>query len=171
MTRITIDDDPDPRFPFWIILLCIILAVVIYVAYAVAAVFGAFLLSGVAWGLFLSIRNYALAIGRDGKDFGGTIASAWNRNVESMKDYFDRVKYYDHILKPLVKCFLFMVAIGIISVGTLFMPVCIVLHGAVGLLLLPFKTKELGSALPPSAEGYVRDPRELPPDPASGSDV
>lgn len=116
----------------------VIVVLILSFLFVIIAILVAFILIGLIWGLFVCFRNYCCGVVTHGLHIGKAIALAWKRNIESAKYFFDKAKYYDHILPILVKPFLVLVGIGDIVMETLLFPVCIVLHLAGLLVYLPF---------------------------------
>lgn len=116
-----------------------IITMIVSVISFIAAVFAAFIAVGTIWGTFTSIKNYINGVVANGSRLGETISEAWNGNVDSMQYFFDMARDYDHILPALVKPFLVMAGVGVIVVGTVLLPVWIIVHSVFLLLLLPFK--------------------------------
>lgn len=104
----------------------------------IASIFAAFIIVGVLWGTFKSLYNYVNAVVQSRGEVGRTITYAWNDNVIDMQYFFNRANYYDGILKILVRTFLVMAGVGIIFVGTILLPVYIVLHLVIWIIILPF---------------------------------
>ena len=116
-----------------------IITMIVTVLSFIAAVFVAFIAIGTIWGTFTSIKNYISGVVAKGSQLGGTISEAWNGNVDSMQYFFDTARDYDHILPALVKPFLVMAGVGVIVVGTVLLPVWIIIHSVFLLIMLPFK--------------------------------
>jgi hypothetical protein len=72
--------------------------------------------------LVLAVVNYGKAVsqGENKINIGNAIAMYWSLNIESAKDYFDRAKDYDHLLKTLVQILLFMVGVAVVLFGGIF---------------------------------------------------
>lgn len=115
-----------------------LLTIVATVIGIIASIFAAFIIVGVLWGTFKSLYNYVNAVVQTQGDVGRTITYAWNDNVIDMQYFFNRANYYDGILKILVRTFLVMAGVGIIFVGTILLPVYIVLHLVIWIIILPF---------------------------------
>lgn len=115
-----------------------LLTIVATVIGIIASIFAAFIIVGVLWGTFKSLYNYINAVVQTQGDVGRTITYAWNDNVIDMQYFFNRANYYDGILKILVRTFLVMAGVGIIFVGTILLPVYIVLHLVIWIIILPF---------------------------------
>lgn len=116
-----------------------IITMIVTVLFFVAVVITAFIAVGVIWGTFTSIKNYISGVVAEGSHLGKTISEAWNGNVDSMHYFFDMARDYNHFLSTLVKPFLFTAGVGVILVGTVLLPVWIIIHAVFLLLLLPFK--------------------------------
>ena len=116
-----------------------IITMIVTVISFIAVVVFAFIAVGVVWGTFTSIKNYISGVVAEGSHLGKTISEAWNGNVDSMQYFFDTARDYNHILSTLVKPFLVMAGVGVILVGTVLLPVWIIIHTVFLLLLLPFK--------------------------------
>lgn len=119
-----------------------IITAIVTVLAAIAAVIGAFVAVGVIWGTSVSVVNYFKAVSTAPNSVGQAVASAWNANVEKMHDFFDKARDYNHILPKLVKIFLVMAGVGVVFVGTVLIPVWIIIHGLALLVMLPFKARE-----------------------------
>lgn len=115
-----------------------LLTIVATVIGIIASIFAAFIIVGVLWGTFKSLYNYVNAVVQTRGEVGRTITYAWNDNVIDMQYFFNRANYYDGILKILVRTFLVMAGVGIIFVGTILLPVYIVLHLVIWIIILPF---------------------------------
>ncbi|MCQ2337898.1 MAG: hypothetical protein MJ001_03100 [Paludibacteraceae bacterium] len=115
-----------------------LLTIVATVIGIIASIFAAFIIVGVLWGTFKSLYNYVNAVVQSRGEVGRTITYAWNDNVIDMQYFFNRANYYDGILKILVRTFLVMAGVGIIFVGTILLPVYIVLHLVIWIIILPF---------------------------------
>lgn len=115
-----------------------IVTMIVTVISFIAAAFVAFIAVGTIWGTFTSIKNYIGGVVANGSQLGGTVSKTWNGNVDSMQYFFDTARDYDHILPALVKPFLIMAGVGVIVVGTVLLPVWIIVHSVFLLLLLPF---------------------------------
>ena len=127
------DDSSDVMVGSFVITL--IITIISFIAVVVLA----FIAVGVVWGTFTSIKNYISGVVAKGSQLGKTISEAWNGNVDSMQYFFDEARDYTHIMPALVKTFLVMSGVGVIVVGTVLLPVWIIIHAVFLLLLLPFK--------------------------------
>lgn len=116
-----------------------IITMIITVISFIAAVLVAFIAVGTIWGTFTSIKNYISGVVDYGSQLGKTISGTWYENIDSMQYFFDAARDYDHILPGLVKPFLVMSGVGVIVVGTVLLPVWIIVHSLFLLLSLPFK--------------------------------
>lgn len=116
-----------------------IITMIVTVISFIAVVVFAFIAVGIVWGTFTNIKNYISGVVAEGSHLGKTISEAWNGNIESMQYFFDTARDYSHILSTLVKPFLVMAGVGVILVGTVLLPVWIIIHAVFLLLLLPFK--------------------------------
>lgn len=116
-----------------------LITMIVTVLSFIAAVFVAFVAVGTIWGTFTSIKNYISGVVSNGSRLGETISEAWNGNVDSMQYFFDTARDYNHLLPALVKPFLVMAGVGVILVGTVLLPVWIIVHSVLLILILPFK--------------------------------
>jgi hypothetical protein len=144
MTRYVIREEDDASdFAIAATLFSILMTIIGFIV----AVFAAFLLVGIIWGVITSVKNYIVAVTYNGRSIGDTVSATWNGNVESMSSFFDKARDYNHILPALVKPFLVMSGVGVIVVGTVCMPVCMVIHAVTLLFSLPFLSPQEATAV------------------------
>ena len=135
MTRYVIREEDDASdFAVAAVVISVLMTIIGFIV----ALFAAFLIVGIIWGVITSVRNYIVAVADNGRSIGETVSVTWKGNVDSMSSFFDKARDYDHIMPALVKPFLVMSGVGVIIVGTLCMPVCIVIHAIILLFSLPF---------------------------------
>ena len=119
----------------------VIVGIILTIIAVIAAVFFLFGTVGAIWGLILAIVNYSKSVkynvikkerkyplSQGFSDLGNTITTFWKLNIESAKEYFDKAKYYDHILKILVQTLLFMVGVAVVFFGGIFFVLLCLLH-------------------------------------------
>lgn len=131
-TYIYKDHDDSSGEAFFAIVILTIFAAIIYF-------FLAFIAVGVTFGTFTSISNYIKAVRLHPDKIGRSIAFAWNANVEKMEYFFDIAQ--SHKDSRLIKLFMAMSGMGVVTVGTVLLPVWSSLHCVFWTLTLPFHKK------------------------------
>lgn len=128
-TYIYKDHDDSSGEAFFAIVILTIFAAIIYF-------FLAFIAVGVTFGTFTSISNYIKAVRYHPDKIGRSIAFTWNANVEKMEYFFDIAQ--SHKDSRLIKLFMAMSGMGVVTVGTILIPVWSSMHCVFWTLTLPF---------------------------------
>lgn len=109
---------------------------------AILVAIASFVAVGVFFGLFTSINNYIKGVRLFPLKIGKTIILAWNSNERKMRDFFDDAVKYDKNHDKhgrMVKTFYVMSGIGVIFVGTLLMPIWIIIHSIIVFFVCIYK--------------------------------
>ena len=138
MTKYTIYEEDDTSTGLDLVFFSFILSILMTILAVIVSIFGAFIAVGVVWGTFKSIFNYIKGAIETKAHLGHTIEFAWRANVLHMQYFFNLANCYDGILAAFVKTFLVMAGVGVISIGTILLPVWIVIHSVIQLIIFPF---------------------------------
>lgn len=145
-------EDNSASDAFYITIASFIISAIVMVLIVIASVVGAFVAVGIIWGTYISVANYVKGATLDIRQIRQSVSNTWGANVLNMQLFFDKARDYNHIMPKLVKVFLVMAGVGVIFVGTILIPVWMLMHSLIIVISLPFRKKKNKSFYTPNEE-------------------